>query len=117
MKNRVAVVMSTYNGQAYLREQLDSLLRQTLPVDVYVRDDGSNDATVAILDEYAHAHECIHVYKDINLGCTKSFLMALDLAPAFYDYYAFCDQDDIWLEDKIERAVEALDARGGVISF
>lgn len=107
--SRVAVIMSTYNGKKYLKEQLDSILRQTYPdIDIYIRDDGSQDNTIRILHEYTKKHKNIRIEKGDNLGFTRSFMRALEAVDG-YDYYAFCDQDDVWLEFKIERAVMKLD--------
>lgn len=110
---RVCVVMSTYNGEAHLKEQLNSILSQTLPIDIFIRDDGSRDGTWDIVSEYACHHGCIKAIRGDNLGCTASFLTALRLAGDSYDYYAFSDQDDVWHPDKMERAVSALERRDG----
>lgn len=110
MARDVAVIMSTYNGERYLREQLDSLICQSVPVDLYVRDDGSNDETLRILEEYQRENNHIILIEGSNLGCTASFLDALHNVPDYYTYYAFCDQDDVWHSDKIERALLKLES-------
>lgn len=105
---KVAIIMSTYNGEKYLEEQLDSLLNQTYPsIDIYIRDDGSKDGTVGILQRYAKKHKNIHFEKGKNLGFAHSFLKVLANTDG-YDYYAFCDQDDVWLDFKIQRAIDHL---------
>lgn len=97
--------MSTYNGEKYIREQLDSLLTQTRTgLKVVIRDDGSKDKTIGIIEEYLCIHPNIKLIKGENLGYAKSFWWLLQNAPAS-DYYAFCDQDDIWMPEKIERAI------------
>ena len=103
----VCVLMSTYNGEKYLREQIDSILNQEkVTVQLIVRDDGSTDRTVEILREY-EARKKIRLYTGVNIGYKKSFYWLLDHAPKS-DYYAFADQDDVWLEKKLSRAVTIL---------
>lgn len=104
---KVLVLMSTYNGENYIKEQLDSILHQNYPVDILIRDDGSGDETVTILQEYAHQHDNIKVLKEENIGVVNSFFALLKHAKG-YDYYAFSDQDDIWFEDKIACAIQHL---------
>lgn len=102
------VLMSTYNGEKYIREQFDSLLRQTFKPDlIYIRDDGSKDDTVAILEEYASEYSFIKYYSGKNKGPAKSFWELICNCPKA-DYYALCDQDDVWFEDKLETAVSEL---------
>lgn len=108
---KVNVILSTYNGEKYLSKQLDSILNQTYgDITIYIRDDGSNDSTVDILEKYRLKYSLIKIIKDdgSNLGYVKSFLKIIRLADEA-DYYAFCDQDDYWLPDKIERAVKYLE--------
>lgn len=101
------ILMSTYNGEKYLQEQIDSLLAQTYPnIEILIRDDGSKDATRKILQEYKEKNSCITVYEEENVGVTKSFFKLLMYSDA--EYIAFCDQDDIWLDNKIEKAIEKL---------
>lgn len=102
--NDVLILMSTYNGEAFLREQLDSLLQQNYKVDILVRDDGSTDKTIGILEEYANNYNFFHYIKGKNSGVVGSFYELMKQAKN-YLYYAFCDQDDIWFNDKIEQAV------------
>lgn len=110
----VNILLATYNGSKYIREQLDSLLAQTYPnITIYIRDDGSKDNTVSIVQDYmaqnTSSKKIILLENGgINLGCPASFYQILkECAPA--DYYAFCDQDDIWYPDKIKWAVEKLE--------
>ena len=100
--------MSTYNGEKYLEEQLESLIAQEgVEVDILVRDDGSTDRTRKILERWqAKGH--ITWYTGRNLGFAFSFMNLLETANG-YDYYAFCDQDDIWLKTKLLRAVTELE--------
>lgn len=101
----VAVIMSTYNGERYLEEQIDSILAQVgVHVELYVRDDGSRDKTKDILSKYAAEHSNIHVQYGENMGYRKSFITTLLSVPAF-KYYAFSDQDDYWEKEKLISAV------------
>lgn len=109
MENKVAVLLSTYNGEKYVTELLDSLIKQKgVKVDVFVRDDGSRDNTVKIIKEFKRGRDNIFLFEsEKNIGYAKSFLSLLKKCGR-YDYYAFCDQDDVWLENKLECAVEFL---------
>lgn len=112
----VAILLSTYNGERFLREQLDTLLNQKeVSVEVFVRDDGSSDGTKDILNGYAENHANIHLDFAENVGVGNSFMNLLYSAPDTFDYYAFSDQDDIWEEDKIAEAVRLLEAKGGLL--
>ena len=105
---KLAVLMSTYNGEKYIREQLDSLLAQSLRPDlIYIRDDGSKDDTAAILEEYASENPFIKYYAGKNKGPAKSFWELICTCEKA-DYYALCDQDDVWFKDKLETAVKML---------
>lgn len=110
---KVCVLMSTYNGEKYLREQIDSILKQKgVEIKLLIRDDGSNDSTVAIIKEYEKlTNKTVELYpSDQNIGFAESFWELLLNAPRS-DYYAFSDQDDVWLEDKLNRAVQYLHAK------
>lgn len=104
---KVQILMSTYNGEKYLREQIDSLLAQKYePIEILIRDDGSKDGTCEIIKEYAKRFDNIKPFYEENLGVNGSFFTLLSYSDA--DYIAFCDQDDIWLPEKIEKAVNRL---------
>ena len=109
----VHILLASYNGGKYIREQLDSLLAQTYPnISIYIRDDGSTDNTVSIIQDYIAGNTSskkIVLLENggVNLGCPASFYQILKECPPA-DYYAFCDQDDIWYPDKIKRAVKKL---------
>lgn len=108
--SKICVVLPTYNGAKYLSCQLDSILAQSYEnIDVYLRDDGSTDNTVAVIRDYADRYPNIHFIEDSlgNLGCPRRFYQIIGNVPQ-YDYYAFADQDDIWGKDKIQRAVSQL---------
>ncbi len=113
---RVAILLATYNGAPWLREQLDSLLRQTHDNWVlYWRDDGSGDGTIAILQAFgqrAGQGRCVQVAEPPGrLGATGNFLTLLRSTCGTLserDMVAFADQDDVWLPQKLERGVAAL---------
>jgi len=106
---KLAVLLSTYNGERYLKQQLDSLLDQELrPTYILIRDDGSSDGTIDILEEYCSKNDFIHYYSGENLKPARSFWNLIENAPDA-DYYALCDQDDVWFKDKLKRAAELLE--------
>lgn len=106
--SKVLVLLSSYNGEKYIREQIDSVLHQEgVDVRLLIRDDGSQDETVAILKEYSRSDERIRYYQGENLGPCYSFFDLVKHAD-YADYYAFCDQDDVWDSDKLKIAVETL---------
>ena len=105
---KVAVLLSTYNGEKYVGAQIHSILTQSYKnLVLVVRDDGSSDKTVKIVKEYMENYNNIKLVEGKNLGFIKSFFELLKLEQA--DYYAFADQDDVWLPDKIAFAVKSLD--------
>ena len=110
----VAILLSTYNGERFLGEQLDSLLAQThRNTRIVVRDDGSTYGTRAILDRYARAHPNIQITFGENLRNVASFFWLVDHAPQEAAYLCFCDQDDVWEADKVARGVRALQGLDG----
>lgn len=107
----VTILMSTYNGEKYIREQIDSLIKQkNVDIAIFVRDDGSSDSTIQILKEY-ETLGVLKWYTGPNLRPARSFLNLIQNAPNS-EYYAFCDQDDVWSEDKLERAIAMLEKHG-----
>ncbi|MGN0437447.1 MAG: glycosyltransferase family 2 protein [Lachnospiraceae bacterium] len=104
----ICVLMSTYNGAAYLKEQIDSLLHQKdVSFQILIRDDGSTDGTKDILESYVC--DKLSWYQGTNLGPGFSFLDLLQHAPEA-DYYAFCDQDDVWDSNKLFMAWQLLES-------
>ena len=102
---KVQVLLSTYNGEKYIREQLDSILAQKdVEVSVLIRDDGSTDSTVEIINGYCSKNSDIKLIKGSNMGACKSFFELFKVADMGYDYYALSDQDDYWYEDKLTAA-------------
>ena len=105
----VSVVMCTYNGARFLREQMDSVLAQTYPLkEIIVQDDGSTDATMSILNDYAQLDARVKVYRHEGEqhGINANFLSAMRRAEG--DYIAICDQDDVWHPDKIRKTLTAM---------
>lgn len=106
VNRRMTVLMSTYNGEGWIDAQLDSLERQTWPdLHLRIRDDGSSDGTPGRLNAFASTSRlsCEVVFGK-NLGVFRSFMTLLVEAGDDSGYYAFADQDDVWLPDKCERA-------------
>lgn len=107
---KVLVLLATYNGECYLREQLDSILSQVnVDVDILARDDGSLDKTVEILREYSNNYKNkVTFIAGNNLGAGKNFLSLIYIARTRnkeYDYFALSDQDDVWLPNKLYAAI------------
>ncbi len=118
---KILILLSTYNGHKYIREQLDSLYSQKdVNIHILVRDDGSKDDTIEILKGYQHKYGKMTIYAEENVGAAMSFhrLMAYAYADfPNYDYYAFSDQDDVWLEEKLSVAVSQLAKNQGDIYY
>lgn len=112
---RVAVLLSTYNGARFLDAQLDSIAGQTaVELLIHARDDGSTDGTPDLLRARADRWpDLARLTTGENLGPARSFLKLLRTAPAEAEYFAFCDQDDVWLPDKLARAVAAIEESSG----
>lgn len=104
----VVVALSTYNGERYLEALLNSLLRQDYPnFRIVIRDDGSSDGTPAVIDAYCSQHpgKVARSHRLAgNVGVTRSFLSLLDYVEDG-TYLMYCDQDDVWFDDKISTFV------------
>lgn len=108
---RVAILMSTHNGAQFLREQLDSLIRQSHQNwTIHVSDDDSRDATLAILQEYQQrlSPERLLIRRGPCRGFAVNFLSQALNDDIQADYFAYCDQDDVWHVDKLARALDWL---------
>lgn len=100
MSSKISIVIATYNGDRFLREQLDSIYSQTrLPDEVIVCDDHSSDKTVSVLEEYHQKYGLQYYVNEKSLGCNRNFIKAFELCTG--DFVCICDQDDIWLPNKI----------------
>ena len=112
----VAVLLCVRNGETYLREQIDSLARQDHPrIDIWASDDGSTDDSLAVLRDAAAEWRKggFEILQGPQTGFAENF-RALLVHPAIEaPYFAFCDQDDIWMADKLSAAVDWLSKQGG----
>ena len=119
----IAVLLSAYNGEKYIRQQIDSILRQKdiESLTLYIRNDGSTDGTLeAIKDlqnscrnEYNYDNRDIEIIDGENIGLVASFFELLHYAhERNHDFYSFSDQDDYWLPDKIDVAITTLEQNG-----
>lgn len=108
VKPLVSIALCTYNGEQYLKEQLDSLVKQDYPnLEIIAVDDRSKDSTAVILNGYSHQYPNIKVYiNEVNLGYKKNFEKAIQLCKG--EYIALSDQDDIWVSDKISKLIVAI---------
>lgn len=104
------ILMSTYNGEKYLATQLDSIFNQTYQnIELLIRDDGSTDKTMELLEQYAKEHENLSYYRGENVGVIQSFFDLLRHSDDEAAYYAFADQDDYWMPEKLEAAIGLLE--------
>lgn len=104
---KLSVALCTYNGEKYIKEQLESILNQTLPVyEIVICDDGSNDETIAIIEQFQlDFPNKISLYQNqVNLGSTKNFEKAITICTG--DYIFLSDQDDVWEENKVEKIIQ-----------
>jgi glycosyltransferase involved in cell wall biosynthesis len=103
----VSIAMATYNGQQYLREQLDSIYAQTYPnIEVIVCDDCSTDDTVRILEAYRDSKGLRFSINEKNLGFVKNFERVIAMCSG--EYIALADQDDIWMPKKLETLLDKI---------
>lgn len=111
MLKRVAVLLSTYNGEEFVKDLINSVLSQEkVEVVIYVRDDGSTDNTTRILKQMCLEDNRIELEVGSNLGYKKSFKRLLDIIKnKDFDYVSFCDQDDIWESSKLFNAVSKME--------
>ncbi|HFI0932056.1 TPA: glycosyltransferase [Streptococcus suis] len=109
---KIAVILSTYNGEKYLKEQMDSLVSQEgVDISLFVRDDGSTDRTVEIIQSYSDKMDIL-LFKESNVGFERSFRAAvLKTEGTSFDLYAFCDQDDIWYKDKLIKGINYIESQ------
>lgn len=108
-KQQIAILMATYNGGKYLREQIDSILSQTFTDwHLYIHDDGSKDDTVSVISEYVNRHPERITLLDYPSqgGACENFFSLLESVEA--RYYMFSDQDDVWYNDKIEVTLQRM---------
>ena len=111
---KTSVVIATYNGERFIEQQLDSIISQTvLPSEIVISDDGSSDLTINIINEFIDNHKeypidfTVLSNNNNEHGVCANFEYAVSHARG--EYIFFCDQDDIWLENKIERSLSILE--------
>lgn len=101
---KVSILLATYNGEAFLSGQLDSIQQQKHPSwQIFASDDGSTDHSLTILQSYA-----VSIQQGPQRGACANFLSLVQNIPDDADYYAFADQDDVWAPDKLERALKMM---------
>lgn len=107
---KIQILLSTYNGERFLREQLDSYLNLENygDIKVLIRDDGSTDSTLDILSEYEEKYG-FEIIRGNNIGLNASMYALVAARDKNCKYFSFSDQDDVWFKDKISRAVTALE--------
>lgn len=108
MSQKVDILLATYNGEKYLKEQIESVLNQTYEnIQIIISDDCSTDGTRQILKEYEKNEKIKVFYQEKNLGYVKNFEFLLKQVEN--ELYMLCDQDDVWKKEKIEKSVEKLE--------
>ncbi|MEE3650979.1 MULTISPECIES: glycosyltransferase family 2 protein [unclassified Brenneria] len=108
----VAILLSAYNGEKYISEQIDSILNQSYKYfSLYIRDDSSSDRTKDIIRSYANKdNRIVIIDDDMNRGASGSFFYLIRNVDA--DVYFFSDQDDVWLDNKIELCLQEINKHG-----
>lgn len=117
MEEKVDILLATYNGEKYLKEQIDSILNQTYRnIHLIISDDNSKDSTRKILDEYRKKDARITTYfQERNLGYIKNFEFLLTKVES--NYYMLSDQDDVWLPEKIKKSMDKLKEENADLVF
>lgn len=118
MSTTISILLSTYNGECYLEEQIQSIIQQNYQYwKLYIRDDGSTDSTKDIILRFCEIYPNIYFLEDNNtkLGAALSFMYLLERVDS--DYYMFCDQDDIWFHNKISSVIHLLQKNNNVPSL
>lgn len=117
MEEKIDVLLATYNGEKYLKEQIDSILNQTYKnIHLIISDDNSKDSTRAILEQYQKQDSRITIYlQEQNLGYIKNFEFLLKKVES--NYYMLSDQDDVWLSEKIEKSIQTLKNQNADLVF
>lgn len=106
---KVQVLMSTYNGEKYIKKQIESILNQKeVEVSLLIRDDGSTDKTIEIIGKLANKNNNITFFKGQNIGPARSFMDLINKSDEV-KYYAFADQDDVWEPKKLISAINKLE--------
>lgn len=115
MKPIISIALATFNGERFLKQQLQSIKMQTwLPDELVVSDDGSSDRTLEIIDDFSKdaPFEIVMLDSGVHVGCADNFVRALRSVRG--DLVAFCDQDDLWATDKLEKQARMLTVDSGI---
>ena len=103
---KVAILLSCYNGEKYVHELIDSIINQSYQnYTLYIRDDGSVDTTYDLIKTFG-CENIVIIPQSENLGSRRSFLYMMSIIES--EYYMFCDQDDVWMNQKIEKSLNAI---------
>lgn len=104
----LSILMTTYNSEKYIKEQIDSILNQSYQDwYLFIRDDNSSDNTRQLLKSYAKADNRIKILEDsVKRGAKHGFMWMLECIES--DFYMFCDHDDVWLPNKIQRSLDLI---------
>jgi|LakMenE18May11ns_1017448.scaffolds.fasta_scaffold9868017_3 glycosyltransferase involved in cell wall biosynthesis len=110
---KIAILLATRNGEKYIKEQINSLIKQKISgnISLFISDDGSTDKTILIIKKLVKNTK-IKIKKILHVNFKSPFLNFLNLiqnVPSSYDYYFFCDQDDVWLENKLKISTNKID--------
>ncbi|HGG0708616.1 TPA: glycosyltransferase family 2 protein, partial [Campylobacter jejuni] len=109
MNDTIAVILATYNGEKYLKQQIESILDQTYKnIKIYIGDDCSKDGTIDIIRAYKNLYpdKITYYQNETNIGFVKNFEKLLQNTKE--DYIAFSDQDDVWLPSKLEEQINKI---------
>ena len=104
MLPKIAVLLAGYNGQKYIQEQVLSLLSQRkVLVEIFIRVDGESEIFIEFISRLAKQFKNIHYIKGdvISSSSSNFYNLILGMSSYDFDYYAFCDQDDVWLDNKL----------------
>lgn len=117
MEEKIDILMATYNGEKYLKEQVESILNQTYKnIRLIISDDASKDSTPKILEEYRKKDDRIELYfNKENKGVVKNIEFLLEKVEN--EYYMLADQDDVWLPAKVEKSIETLKKQNADLVF
>ena len=117
MEEQIDILLATYNGEKYIREQIDSILAQTYKnIKLIISDDCSKDRTTEILKEYENKDNRVKFYiQQKNLGVVKNIEFLLNKVES--PYYMLADQDDYWMPEKVEKSLETIKEKNADLVF
>jgi rhamnosyltransferase len=115
---KVLVLLATFNGERWISEQINSVLNQSsekIKVDIFISDDGSTDDTLNIINNFSSCNNSIKIidFKSSSNGAANNFYNLITHSSLLnYDYICFCDQDDIWFNGRVSRAIDCISSSG-----